>query len=199
MPRDRSQDDLTRVLERARDAREALTSGRLEVIRLLWALVPVVDRISQQDTAAAAVLRETITTIIVGLEMEGAVGSDKVDCALCPDAIVRSGSTSAQWRVSLAREIPPLHRTSRVLREEEVRAVVVAVRLAAPKGDDACELALLTALPGDVAEWLFLQSDVPHDQLLAALSASVQKLALLVIVDPTPWYQRAWAWTRALL
>lgn len=187
-------DDLARVLDRARDAREALSSGRLEVIRLLWALVPVIERVARQDPSAAAVLRETLTTIIVGLEMEGAVGGDKVDCALCPDAVVAAGSIVAKWRISLARAAPPLHRTSRILEAEEVEAVVVAVRLVAAQGDAACEQALLTALPDDVALWLFGESDIPHDQLVAALSASVQKLALLVIVDPTPWHRRALAW-----
>lgn len=188
------QDDLDRALDRARDARVALSSGRLEVIRLLWALVPVIERVHRQDPAAAAVLRETLTTIIVGLEMEGAVGSDKVDCALCPDAIVRPGSTSAQWRISLARAAPPLHRTSRVLEAEEVERIVIAVRLAAPRGDAACEVALLTTIPEDVGLWMFGQSDVPTDQLAAALSASVQKLALLVIVDPAPLHRRVLAW-----
>ena len=100
----------------------------------------------------------------------------------------------AKWRIFLARATPPLHRTSRILEAEEVEAVVVAVRLVAAQGDAACERALLTALPDDVALWLFGESDIPHDQLVAALSASVQKLALLVIVDPTPWHRRALAW-----
>lgn len=191
---DGDRDDLARVLDRARDAREALSSGRLEVIRLLWALVPVIERVARQDPGAAAVLRETLTTIIVGLEMEGAVGGDKVDCALCPDAVVAAGSIVAKWRISLARAAPPLHRTSRILEADEVEAVVVAVRLVAARGDAACERAMLDALPDDVALWLFGESDIHHAQLVAALSASVQKLALLVIVDPTPWHRRARRW-----
>lgn len=192
-------DDLLRVRERARDAREALSSGRLEVIRLLWALVPVVERVAGQDPGAAAVLRETLAAVIVGLELEGAIGTDKVNCGLLPDAVVMVGSIAAKWRISLARETPPLHRTSRILESEEVEQLVVAVRRVAHLGDAACEQALLAALPDDVARWLVLQGDLPHEQLVAALAASVQKLALLVVVDPVPWTRRFWAWlTRRL-
>ena len=65
--------------------------------------------------------------------------------------------------------------------------LVQAVRAVAAQGDVACERAILVTLPFDVGMWLAGQQDLPYDDILCALSASVQKLALLVVVEPPFW------------
>lgn len=181
----RRQEELAEVRERIQDAKLAMLGVRADVIRLLFSLAPLIDDMDGTDPVAASVLRETLAAVIIGLELEGVMGGDKVDVALAPDAAVKANV--AKWRITLSRAAPPLHRYSRVLEQDEVEQLVQAVRAVAAQGDDACERAILVTLPDVVGMWLAGNNDVPYNDLLAALSASVQKLALLVVVEPPFW------------
>lgn len=178
-------EDLAEIRQRVQDAKLAMLGARLDMIRLLISLAPLIDRLEPADPTGAAMLRETLEAVIVGLELEGVMGGDKVDVALAPDAVVKANV--AKWRITLSRATPPLHRFSRVLETEEVELLVQVVRAVAVEGDDACERALLVSLPEDVAIWFAGHNDLNYDEILAALSASVQKLALLVVVEAPFW------------
>lgn len=190
MTRHADGEDLGEIRQRVQDAKRALLGARLDMIRLLISLAPLIDRLEPADPSGAAMLRETLEAVIVGLELEGIMGGDKVDVALAPDAVVRANV--AKWRITLSRATPPLHRYSRVLESEEVELLVQVVRAVAVEGDDACERALLVSLPEDVAIWFASHNDLDYDEILTALSASVQKLALLVVVEASIWTR--WRW-----
>ena len=122
----RGLEELAEVRERIQDAKLAMLGVRTDVIRLLFSLAPLIDGMDTTDPVAATVLRETLAAVIIGLELEGVMGGDKVDVALAPDAAVKANV--AKWRITLSRAAPPLHRYSRILEQDEVEQLVQAVR-----------------------------------------------------------------------
>lgn len=137
-------DDLEVLAEQLRERLGVL----LEIVG--WTVYPAA---LSADRRSGDLVRRILIAIRWALRMEEDVGKEPDPVLAWDDqTLLDQGPAVEAYRITVGRAAPGLHKWTRVITDQEVAQLVVAVRAADPHGPAAVERAVRTALPLDVAD-----------------------------------------------